>query len=83
MPLCKLLTKFCIVNSVCAPRLVSTLIHVCRFPFLLQRKCIQYWPPEEDEELMFGDVKVKTDRISTLPDYVIRELDVRKVYLFY
>lgn len=47
-----------------------------------QKKCEQYWPEAENEALFYGDIIVKLETESHLPDYILRIFTLRIVSIF-
>lgn len=48
-------------------------------PYLLQRKCEQYWPDKKDEEKLYGGIGVTLRSVEHTADFVIRTFDTSKV----
>lgn len=49
---------------------------------LLQQKCLQYWPDEDEKELSFEKITVRLVDVETFNDYIIRTLEISKVIFF-
>lgn len=46
-----------------------------------QEKCAKYWP-EVNEALFYGDIIVKLETESHLPDYILRIFTLRTVSMY-
>ncbi|XP_069132606.1 tyrosine-protein phosphatase 10D-like isoform X1 [Argopecten irradians] len=56
---------------------VSVIVMLTQLVERGRRKCDQYWPEEVSEPVFFGDLIVRIDSESTLPDYVIRVISMQ------